>query len=438
MKKLVFLGLFTAVTANAAPFNILDVRQMGMGETGVASAKAGSAALYNPALLSTDTGDKVSIIVPNLAVTVFADEDAIDAFEDIEDENYIDAINDAVESINANANFENAAASFSNNVRGLNRNLGEISGKPITGAAQGMLSVALPNEHLGLSVYYAKGGIAEATAYVSECDSELLNYYADFVDGLNDASSIPNQRFDCSDGETSIDIVVGNELVSPEDNLTSSFLAATLETDEYGISVSREFKLGGVPVSFGVTPKVVSVKNRIANVLVSDASKDSFDLSDRLDANERDETDFNLDFGVAVQLLADSLTLGFVGKNLISNSYDSVEDNQKIVTFDLEPQYRAGVAWDGPLGVSLAADMDLKENKAVVNGVDSQYLNLGAEWDVVNALRIRAGYRENLSESEDSAYTLGFGFNIIAVHLDFAAALGDNNSGFAFQFGVEF
>jgi O-antigen ligase len=56
MKKhllaLAVTGLTTAGTSVAAPYAPFDVRSAGMGGTGVASAKAASAALFNPAMLS--------------------------------------------------------------------------------------------------------------------------------------------------------------------------------------------------------------------------------------------------------------------------------------------------------------------------------------------------------------------------------------------------
>ena len=101
MRKILlpFFSISLSASVAAAPFNPLDARSSAMGNTGVATASSGAASLYNPALLSTKDG-LVSIIIPNIGVNAFADPDAIDGYTDIDDNDYIGEIGDAVEDIN--------------------------------------------------------------------------------------------------------------------------------------------------------------------------------------------------------------------------------------------------------------------------------------------------------------------------------------------------
>lgn len=90
--------LAAAGAAQAVPYAPLDVRAAGMGGTGVASAKAGSAALFNPAMLSAQReGDKFQFVL-GLGGLV-ADEgemfDEVDAMQDS-----IDVFNDLADQIN--------------------------------------------------------------------------------------------------------------------------------------------------------------------------------------------------------------------------------------------------------------------------------------------------------------------------------------------------
>ena len=88
--------------------------------------------------------------------------------------------------------------------------------------------------------------------------------------------------------------------------------------------------------------------------------------------------------------------------------------------------------------MTLAADLDLTKNQAVFLGEDTQFLAIGAEWNVFNALRLRGGIRNNLANSDDQLLSVGLGFNIIALHVDLATQVSDNNVGGALQLGLAF
>lgn len=75
--------------ASATPLLPIDARGLAMGSTGVASAKLAHAPQYNPALLSTAAEDEdFAIILPQVGIVVADEEDMIDAFDTLANEDY--------------------------------------------------------------------------------------------------------------------------------------------------------------------------------------------------------------------------------------------------------------------------------------------------------------------------------------------------------------
>ena len=75
--------------AAAAPLLPMDARGLAMGSTGVASAKLAHAPQYNPALLSTaNDEDDFAIVLPQIGVVVGDEEEMIDAFDSLTNDEY--------------------------------------------------------------------------------------------------------------------------------------------------------------------------------------------------------------------------------------------------------------------------------------------------------------------------------------------------------------
>ena len=117
---------------------------------------------------------------------------------------------------------------------------------------------------------------------------------------------------------------------------------------------------------------------------------------------------------------------GMVGRNLNKPSFDWKGPGD----YEVDPQVRAGVAlrmWDF---VTLAADVDVTENDTnISDNYKSRNLGVGAEFDLLSFLRLRAGMYKNLSESDiGPVYTVGFGLNFYLFQLDAAAALSKDTA----------
>ncbi|WP_096087546.1 conjugal transfer protein TraF [Agaribacterium haliotis] len=465
MKTLKLNTLFSAVAlasisslGQAQPFTNAEARSLAMGDTGVASARADAAALFNPAMLAEKPQGNIQIILPNIGASYFADEDALDALENIEDENYIDRIsdsstqmNDAISGMDTDA-FLAGKSDLVSAADGLNGELSVLSEKPFRINAGIYSSVAFPTSIAGFSVYANANAVIETSPIIDDCDSTTLDEYSNFLGEINDESDIQNAldtgvppyTYTCPGESTQRSIIdqssVPPGLYDPSDDLASRVIVAGVTVSEFGVAIAHQFTIAGTDISIGLTPKLQKLTSYWAVPTVQDLDDDNYDLGDELEASEKDESQFNADLGIATSFLpGDSLTLGLVIKNLISQDYrTSQAKNGESASYSIDRQARAGIAWYAPMGVTLAADLDLTKNKPFFLGEDTQFLSMGAEWDIVKVIKLRGGLRSNLENSDDQVLTAGVGFNIIAAHIDFAIQAGSNNAGGAFQFGLNF
>ena len=390
---------------------------------------------------------------------MFADPDARDAAVDISDNAYLDHIDSALSVLNSsgssNQQFFSAKNSFVENTTALNQNLFDLSEQPINAQANVYTALSLPGKALGISVYASATAVFETAPIITVCDQTILNGYVDFMDLIDTEADIlanGTESIDCVlvDGTTTtidfVDVDTSDpanpqaSITDPAASLTSRVLITGVAITEFGIALSHQFVIAGLPISIGVTPKYMELTSYFADPSVQEIDDPNFDLGDVIRDNEKTDTDFNVDVGVAVSFFDDNqLTLGFMAKNLISNTYTTAEYNGRSTSYDIEPQLRMGISWAAPMGITLAGDLDLTSNSPYFRlGDNTQYMGVGIEWDVLNALRLRGGVRTNLENTDDTAFTAGVGVNIIAVHIDLAGQISENNGGAALQFGVDF
>ncbi|MGP1782830.1 conjugal transfer protein TraF, partial [Shewanella frigidimarina] len=136
---------------------------------------------------------------------------------------------------------------------------------------------------------------------------------------------------------------------------------------DLGIALSFPLSIVNMPIAVGISPKFqrVDTYNYIANA-------NNFDASDFDDVKYRnDETNFNLDIGVALQPF-EGLTLGLSGRNLISQDVDTIEVEGQKFTYRVEPLVTAGVVYDWGI-LSVTTDIDLIENKKFKELDGTQY-----------------------------------------------------------------
>jgi len=419
--------LFAAAgSAAAAPFSSFDPRSYGMGGTGVASGTSANAGFFNPSLLATAHEEEdFSLEFPIIGVRVSDPDEFIDAVDEFDSGNYIDAYDQAVTAINA-ANTANDAVALdaarqpmidatTNLIGGLRK----LNNKALIAELEGGLMIGVPSKKHGVSLYLRGWVVGGTQATVSAADLASLQAVSDTLATLSVTDPL-----------------------TADPTLRSAIDARFAQIQEVGLSLAREFNIAGNDIAVGITPKYVSVETydfRFGDE--TDPTTTSLDEADiDLDTGKLDDSGFDIDIGIA-RNFDNGWKAGFVIKNLIGQEFKTVRGNQ----FELEPQLRAGVSHQTDW-TTVAFDLDLVENDPIIKdsvtgkGFDkeTQYAAVGVELDVWDTLQLRGGYRHNLSDSDTSITTAGFGLSPFGVHIDVAVAGNSDEVGGSFQLGFRF
>lgn len=457
MKKIHRLALaFTAVwlfagLAEAAPFNSFDPRSMGMGGVGVAVSNGNTAPLFNPALLATGQEENdVHLTIPAIGARVSDPDDFIDAVDDFQDADYIDTLSSSIDAVN-NTNPSDLG-SLSTQLRtvatdgdSLNDSLRTLDGKVIQGELGSAIIVGVPGKDFGYAFlgnsWLAAGGVVnyedadDLAALVSDvtlvasCLDDPASCSQDTLDQLQWVTVTTNAQGDI--------VSVNGITYDPDQDVNSTVDIRGVALVEAGVSLAAGFSLMDKPVTLGVTPKYVAAKVFDYQANVDTADEDDFDADDYT----ADYNDFNLDVGASLEF-APGWRAGLVVKNLIAREYETMRRVNGVMTptgnvVELNPQLRAGLSWQSDW-YTLAADLDLAENEPAGLEEPSQYLALGAELNGWEWVQLRLGFRADLSNSDRSVASIGFGVSPSVFHLDFAVAGNGDEVGAAAQLGFQF
>lgn len=380
------LGSMAISTSAFATNTYFDARNNAMGGVGVASSHYGVAALVNPALVAKDdkVTDDFSLVLPSVGVQVSDKDDLIDGIDDISDT--YDRFEEAINSNNSAAAEINAAT--------LEDELRAIDGKYVDANIGVNIVATLPTRWGSASLFANGYGTVAVSTHVDERDLVELKNIA--------AGGVPLP------GDT------------PE--LFSEARAVAALVQDYGLAVAKIVDIQGLPVHFGVTPKLQKV-----DTFNYATSVDDFDTDDIDDGQYRNsETGFNADLGVAVDY--SQLTFGLSARNVISRDIETVEMNGKKLTYQIAPLVTTGVAYRGNWA-TVAADVDLTETKAFSHMKASQYAGVGGELDAWGWAQLRAGYRADIKGDMPNMVTAGVGVSPFkVVHLDLAGFVGSDKA----------
>lgn len=275
----------------------------------------------------------------------------------------------------------------------------------------------LEAEATGSNVNYTDSGGAQTAVFDGDNVSNYTSANGFYVNGEFDANAAS------SFGEDSSVTILGANVI------------------ELGISAAREFTYLGQTFAVGVTPKIQSLQIFEDTIELDEAgSVDSSSLSQ----NTTTAFTGNLDLGIAknwYNVLNGQVRAGFVIKDLIPQTFESASGRE----LKMGPKARIGVAHDTRFS-TVAMDLDLTENEPLGYGVTTRYIGLGGELDAFNWMKLRAGYRNNLSVDDSHVITTGLGFTPFGVGLDvtgwFSPASFDDweeivqDAGFATQFSM--
>ena len=186
----------------------------------------------------------------------------------------------------------------------------------------------------------------------------------------------------------------------------------------YGYAINDELSVGGV------------IKYMKADIIAVDAKIFAQNADITIDKNNvESSSDFGLDLGVMYRV--PSWQLGLTIRNLNTPSFQhsgAGTFSGQPYTYELKPQAKLGAAWMPTDTVTVELGYDLTKNDGPVASSQSQYWNVGAEWDVFNVVALRLGAFQNTAQTDIGLVpTLGLGFNLWAVRVDIAAARSTKN-----------
>ena len=407
------LALFS-LQAAAVPFGSVDPRSFAMGGTGVASGTAANAGFVNPALLAAAAAEEdFALELPILYVRAVDPDDLVDEIDSYQGDNLEQNLTNSVNAFINNPSDPNAAAQVASDADALVTQLLKMSDKALQGEFVGDFVVGIPSKSFGASLTVGSRVVGGGLLNVTQADQDRVNQL--IVDALAGPATLANNP----DVQAQ---AAGQDVVS---TLTSNLQTRGAMLTEVGISLAREFGVGGETVALGVTPKYVQVTTFDYQFDVNTATFD-------IDQGTKEFSNFNIDIGLAKDF-GNGWKTGFAVKNLISQEYTTVLGNK----INIEPQARAGVSHSTEW-VTVALDADLNAADAVAYEAQTQYLGLGAELNIFETVQIRIGYRHNMKDSDTSVPTVGLGFSPFGVHIALAAAANDNEIALSGQLGFRF
>ncbi len=363
--------LCSSAVAFAAPQGF-DARNYGMGGASVASSRYNSAGISNPALLTRfKEGDTFSVILPSIGAVGSDKEDLLGAIEDFQES--VDRVGVALDNLTATpADLADLATQLDN-----------LNGKAMVGNVGGGFSFAMPSKELGWSIFAHTFVDARVTMDIDPGDTALITG---------------------ATASTDLDAILSEGVV----------LAASVT--EVGVSLAHEFDIAGLQLAVGVTPKAQRIDTFNYSVNVNTFDETDFDASQF----SNDTATFNVDVGAAVTLV-DNVTIGVMGRNLISRDATTVTTNGNTFTFNLDPTVTVGAAFTSDDGMfTLAADVDVTEFERFKQpNSSSRMLRGGGEFNILDWLQFRAGAKHDLEGTVEDLYTAGFGISPFDVfHID--------------------
>ncbi|MDH5518706.1 MAG: conjugal transfer protein TraF [Gammaproteobacteria bacterium] len=430
------LGSYQAL---ALPFSGTDARSLAMGGTGVAAGSVVNASTFNPALLAAYREDEdfnLSLSFGFIARDEQGMIDTLDSFQNGPDlvgnfSNSTSAYQTAVTAaVNDPANLQliidddftafqalpsvsGAATTLNNDAVALQTALNDFADKPIDLGATVGFNMTIPSESLGISLFVNSRIIG--SGYVTDIDQDTT-IITDVATTITSPTSI-------SDLQAISDPFAGT-------SLQSSLVMTGGAVTEVGLAMAT--KIAGIAI--GVTPKQLRI-----DTIEFIQGIDVADTDTALDNTGESFSDANFDVGLAMDLGV--FKLGAVVKNMIPQEYamvNSVIPGSRVV---VEPQLRAGIAFDAGWA-TLTMDQDMSVNKGLVNTDDpvlnslqeSQYTSVGLEMDLA-LIQLRAGLRTDATGNSADVITAGIGFHFLFT-LDLAVAASENSAEGIVQLGM--
>jgi hypothetical protein len=204
------------------------------------------------------------------------------------------------------------------------------------------------------------------------------------------------------------------------------------------------FGYAEVPVSYGFTAgenfafgvNLKYLKGRVYGTSIQIFSDDNDKLEDQMKENFKETNNFGVDLSAMYRMK--NVQFGILATNLNSPEFDGFTYKDTIrkdpltgryldnvvPSVTLDPQVKVGFAIVPFETLMIEANMELMEQDAIFGNYKTQYVSAGLEWDAFRFLAIRAGWYQNLADSQvGNVITAGVGVNFWLARLDVGAAV---------------
>ncbi|MFD1216851.1 conjugal transfer protein TraF [Microbulbifer celer] len=370
-------AIIGAVPASAEVFS---GRGSAMAGAGVAGGDYTYSALVNPATATNFKENDDFAITFDFGLIANDQNEFIDTAEDLTD--YIDELDGLL--------ADQSSADY------ILDSLRTLDDSRLTLDAGAQLTLAVPNNFVSGMLYVRQSAFLSTEVSLADSDVELLSNFGE-------------QYFD-------------------ENDLESAAGAFGYSLQEVGFAAAREFTFGGYRVSLGATPKYQSVETIEYIETVANFDNDDFDVDDYM----LDHSNFNIDFGATINW--GQLQGGLSVRNTLAQKYETLSGME----IQLDPQVTAGVGYTGEV-FTVLGDLDLNAVELFDGAGEVQIARLGVEADLFDWAQLRLGYRHDLQDTYDGAFTAGIGFSpfdVVQFHLA-ATQSSDDTLGAALQFGLD-
>ena len=398
--SVIVLSVFSQASY-AVPFTF-EGRSLGMGGVATATADMATAAWANPAMLTNQRPDDDFSLLIGVGAFVRDNDDLI---TDIDDFQAADERRQA----GINAGTIEGAADAVLALEDMASVINRIEDKDIAVDVSGLAAMGIAFDSFAMAISIRADAIGAGTVTDLACE---------------------------------LDVDPGCDLVQFEQEVTSDTknilnIEGVLAT-EFGVSFAKAFQVADRKLSVGIKPKLVDLQA----ITFSEPIKTVDGLDSLTDQNNKSDlgTFTTIDLGLAYDV-TESFRLGLNVRNLITDEFDL---GGTILNFDTEA--RLGLAYHNRL-LTVAVDYDLRENQPllanpVFDDLKTQYLAVGAEFNVFDFAQLRVGARKNVASgipdgAKDTAITAGIGF-WLGFNLDIAATYTENSVGAFLQTGFRF
>ncbi len=417
------VSLILNAPCHGSEFHPMGFEAISMGGVGVASASGSFAPYYNPALLAKYKQKLHIALSPALAFREINVVDSIDTLSNIDIDQTLQDLSNLdftnISSVTVEGQSVTVASGSQAEIDRIQSNVRTIKNELSALAEQNGLQI-MPSASLGVqygNFGFGAYGISEGTAYATIDSSKLdiivaIDTDDDGIDDRYVEYNEANNTFSLS----SQSAFNSRSLQSAVEEQTTYLNLTGLAYVELPIAYGHQFSFPWGTLSLGGAFKIMMGRTFDEEIKID---TESGDINSNLEDAANSDTSWGIDMGVLCNPAnLGNLTAGLVLKNLNSPGFSTVSGK----TLEIEPQVRAGVAYDFPgKNITCAMDLDLTGNKTFIENYYAQYIGIGANYHPFSWLSLRCGLMQNIKESDEGLIlTAGIGTGVKWLQFDLA------------------